>query len=275
MSKRNLAIGTLGALLAIGIIFLTAFKPEARAADAKAKEGPFLVELVDGSMLKGKAVFEIDLVTRYGKLSIPSAAVSAVTWNRDEGTITVETDDLTAKGKASFADLRLETIAGAVVVPSRKISRVSRSYVSPVLGEGWTSLLSGKHLKSWGGPVLPPKNGVLRMTTQVNVYGAVYTGKVPERCELVMEVKFTPGARTDVHVADKDGTSYVRVSDVARDKANQWISVRFVRDDDVKAYVDGKQVGLHFWGHQGSPVIALSSDFAEAEFRNIAVRARE
>jgi len=303
MREKNVRVLMVGALFLVVLVWGMALDSAADAADIEKGSHRFVLELTDGSMITGKIVFEINLLTRYGRLRVRSSEVDSIAYEHNERTATVVAEGLSAKGKVDMPELRLETITGALVIRPGKIRRLSRAYVSPPLGKDWVSLLSDANLKAWKGPALPPgKDGILRMTTRVNVWGAVYTGNLPERYELTMDVKFTAGARMDVHVRDgggtvsrgprphvgavragKDhvgaervgeGTVYVRVSTVAKDKAGQWVNVRFVCDRGLKAYVDGKEAPLSFWGQDRSP-IALCSDFAEGEFRNIAVRAKE
>ena len=260
-----------GAFLLTGLLLVNISAP-ARAADAGAGAASFWVELIEGRMVAGKAAFEATLVTPYGELKIPARAVGLITWDHEKDIATVEGEDFLGKGKFSLKELRLETVGGAEQIPTSKIRRLQRTYPSS-LGANWNDLLAGLNLKGWEGPAVPPDaDGVVHMTTPVNTWGAEYEGKLPPRHELSMEVKFARGARTDIHVARGQGTAYVRVSDAAKDRAGEWVRVRFVSDGELKAYVNDEEVELRFWGEQGNPTIALSSDFAEAQIRNVAVR---
>lgn len=149
--------------------------------------------------------------------------------------------------------------------------------MSPLLAKEWRSLLSDPELKNWRSGLPLGDDGSIRLTVPVNV--AWYTADLPPRYELTLDVKLSPSARTDVHVAHEGllgGWPYVRVSDVAKDRIGEWVSVRFVREDDLKVYVDDKQAPLGPWvDHNPFPwTIAFSSDFGESRFRNIAVKAR-
>ena len=263
--------GTLRALIAALLWCASGAAGPATEEDPPAS---FLVELVDGSSVLGAAAFTLTLETPYGPLKIPAAAIRTMTADPEHGLVTLEAPDLQVRAKCRLPDIRLQTIVGTVVIKPDQVRTLRRAVRPALAGQGWIPLLAGDALANWRRGLPLGEDGVLRMTTPVNTWGAAYKGKLPERFELRLEVKFAKGARTDIHVMEAGESRFVRVSEAAGAKAGEWLTVRLVRDGKLRGFVEGREVELGEWRDpQAADMIALSSDFAESQFRNIMLRA--
>ncbi len=107
------------------------FKPTVRKIDRinlgdRPLKGRPLLRLRSGEAVQGDPAKEtaIRLDTGFGALSIPLADVTALTYDAAKDLWLVKTERVTASGKIGGEDLRLETAAGAIVLPASEIVEI-------------------------------------------------------------------------------------------------------------------------------------------------------